>query len=175
MTARVFVWTTNRALGKADWPSFKGGPARLGVLGDRRPVPGCPPSCAPPVSRGNGLRSPAALSTGQYLRSSRGHYVAVMQTDGNLVVYDGGRALWASRTQSAGASLAIQQDGNLVVYDIYGSPRWASRTPGAGQGFLVMQDDGNLVLYAAHGAAWATGTYARARSPAPRITHPAHQ
>jgi len=158
MTARVFVWTTNRALGKADWPSFKGGPARLGVLGDRRPVPGCPPSCAPPVSRGNGLRSPAALSPGQYLRSSRGRYVAVMQTDGNLVVYDGGRALWASRTQSAGASLAIQQDGNLVVYDIYGSPRWASRTPGAGQGFLVMQDDGNLVLYAARGAAWATGT-----------------
>jgi hypothetical protein len=158
MTGRVFVWTTNRALGQADWPSFKGGPARSGVLRDRIPPPGCPPVCPPPVSRGNALRAPATLTPGQYLRSTNGRYLAVMQTDGNFVVYGAGRPLWASRTQSGGASLAIQRDGNLVMYDMYGAPRWASRTAGAGLGFLVMQDDGNLVLYAAHGAAWATHT-----------------
>ena len=111
---------------------------------------------------------------------------AVMQTDGNLVVYAGGTARWASGTHGEpGAIAAVQSDGNLVVYR-GGAARWASGssarpTPGCssqwlgsgqtlhagdavtscdGRFQLVMQADGNLVMYQhGVGAVWATGTH----------------
>lgn len=53
----------------------------------------------------------------------------VMQTDGNLVLYDGSEALWSTDTyNSPGATLAVQADGNLVVYAGAGVPLWASGT-----------------------------------------------
>jgi hypothetical protein len=42
---------------------------------------------------------------------------AVMQADGNLVVYRGSSAAWNSQTEgNAGAYLTLQNDANLVVY-----------------------------------------------------------
>ncbi|BBY82168.1 peptidoglycan DD-metalloendopeptidase family protein [Mycolicibacterium pulveris] len=42
---------------------------------------------------------------------------AVMQSDGNLVVYRGSKALWSSHTNGQkGAVLVVQNDGNLVIY-----------------------------------------------------------
>jgi murein DD-endopeptidase MepM/ murein hydrolase activator NlpD len=105
---------------------------------------------------------------------------AVMQTDGNLVVYDSAhRALWSSETAGhAGAYLAVQRDSNLVVYSPASQPLWASglsnnelRTDEIlvaeqyvkalnGRYHLYMQADGNLVLYKEGGPAlWWTGTY----------------
>jgi hypothetical protein len=57
---------------------------------------------------------------------------AIMQGDGNFVIYDrSGSALWASNTADhPGAHLAIQDDGNLVVYDVSGVALWASDTGG---------------------------------------------
>jgi chitodextrinase len=53
---------------------------------------------------------------------------AVMQLDGNLVVYKGSRALWATYTNGRGPSHAvIQVDGNFVVYTNAGRATWASR------------------------------------------------
>lgn len=53
---------------------------------------------------------------------------AVMQGDGNLVVYGSGRALWASGTWGhPGAYTSLQTDGNLVVYGP-GGALWASGT-----------------------------------------------
>jgi len=50
-----------------------------------------------------------------------GANVAVFQCDGNLVVYNGTKAVWAaSRTpgfQFGGNQLSVQMDGNLVIYD----------------------------------------------------------
>ncbi|UJR19098.1 hypothetical protein I4U23_022229 [Adineta vaga] len=42
----------------------------------------------------------------------------------------------------------MQEDGNLVVYDQHETPTWASDTNGKGANpyRLVMQDDGNLVV-----------------------------
>ncbi|MGW8955651.1 ricin-type beta-trefoil lectin domain protein [Streptomyces sp. NPDC055709] len=98
---------------------------------------------------------------------------ALMQSDGNLVIYksDGG-FLWNSATSSnPGAYAVIQDDGNLVVYKqgggptVAGSALWAtgtnkvSATLTAGQRWnpgdwvdgdatkLIMQPDGNLVMY----------------------------
>jgi hypothetical protein len=59
---------------------------------------------------------------------------AVMQTDGNFVVYSGGHALWSTRTNNnSGAYLCFQNDGNLVVYTgvvvgCDGYPIWATGT-----------------------------------------------
>jgi hypothetical protein len=53
------------------------------------------------------------------------------QGDGNLVMYRWGRAIWASNTWGTKPGRAIMQgDGNFVVYDGYGIARWNSRTNG---------------------------------------------
>ncbi|MFI7536462.1 right-handed parallel beta-helix repeat-containing protein [Streptosporangium sp. NPDC049376] len=58
--------------------------------------------------------------------------VALMQQDGNFVIYDAaGVALWSTRTGgSSGARLAVQDDGNVVVYTPTGTPLWSTRTGG---------------------------------------------
>ena len=61
---------------------------------------------------------------------NRGSF-AVMQDDGNFVVYPGPGipAPWSTRTWSfPGAYLAVQNDGNVVVYDAGNNWRWQSGT-----------------------------------------------
>lgn len=53
--------------------------------------------------------------------------VAIMQHDGNFVVYDAAfaRAYWHTGTHgNPGAFLAVQDDANLVVYTSGGRPLW---------------------------------------------------
>jgi hypothetical protein len=103
---------------------------------------------------------------------------AVLQGDGNLVLYDAkNQALWSTNTSTAGCTnLVVQEDGNLVLYN-RSRAVWASHTletelkpgdeltPGERifsideQYELTMQTDGNLVLYGATGALWATRTW----------------
>ena len=111
----------------------------------------------------------------------------VNQTDGNLVLYKGNQAVWASNTYapaSGGGNLTLQSDGNLVLYQNT-SAIWASNTvtydqtnyalPSAGSDQvifpgqelstpnryyrLVAQEDGNIVLYTPTRAIWSSGTY----------------
>ncbi|MFL6075886.1 MAG: hypothetical protein ACJ73S_21045 [Mycobacteriales bacterium] len=55
---------------------------------------------------------------------------AIMQGDGNFVLYDAASAaVWASGTSGQpGADLVLQDDGTLVVYSPAGVPLWASNT-----------------------------------------------
>lgn len=64
------------------------------------------------------------------MTNGTGAVQAVMQDDGNFVVYDaGGQAEWSSMTGGyPGASLAIQNDGNVVVYDAASVARFATNT-----------------------------------------------
>ena len=84
-----------------------------------------------------------------------------MQGDGNLVLYGPAGWTWQSGTSGTGANqLVVQTDGNLVLYNAAMSPVWFTRTDGRGPGFLQVQDDGNLVLYTAAGHwTWQTYTY----------------
>ncbi|MEI6623832.1 MAG: hypothetical protein WCP28_18215, partial [Actinomycetes bacterium] len=101
---------------------------------------------------------------------------AIMQPDGNLVVYSASRkALWDSGTGAySGSRAVIQNDGNLVLYQGT-TARWAqyfddTLSPGemltAGQqlrspnhNWVVMQADGNLVSYdGANNARWSSQT-----------------
>ena len=101
-----------------------------------------------------------SLTANQSLASCNGDYSLIMQGDGNLVLYQGGTALWASNTVGSGADEAILQgDGNFVLYTSSGTPVWASNTAGNAGAYLSVQNDGNVVVYSASGAAlWSTGT-----------------
>jgi hypothetical protein len=106
------------------------------------------------------LTANASLTANQSLASCNGDYTLIMQGDGNLVLYQGGTALWASGTVGSGADEAIMQgDGNLVLYTSSGTPVWASNTAGNAEGYLDVQNDGDVVIYSASGSSlWSTGT-----------------
>ena len=101
------------------------------------------------------------LAEGQKLTSRNHAHVLCMQHDGNLVIYHGGNATWASNTCNKGSGpyrLVMQEDRNLVVYGSAWSVIWATNTcqHGVGPARLVMQDDGNLVIYGNDGKViWA--------------------
>jgi hypothetical protein len=68
------------------------------------------------------------LTVGQSLVSGNGLYTAVMQTDGNLVVYGPSGAIWSTGTSGSGGSvLSLQDDHNLVVWG-NATPLWSSGT-----------------------------------------------
>jgi hypothetical protein len=109
------------------------------------------------------LNSDQVLEPGQSIASPNGRATLIMQSDGNLVLYQvdsGSRtALWATGTDVPGTRAAMQGDGNLALYGPGGECHWAAGTDGNPGAILALQDDGNLVIYAAAGSAlWASGT-----------------
>ncbi len=70
----------------------------------------------------------------------------------------GGAVLWAINPGVHAVTKAIMQgDGNFVVYGPEG-PYWASNTAPNPGSFLIVQDDGNVVIYGPGGPLWSTGT-----------------
>lgn len=69
------------------------------------------------------------------------------------------KALWHAGTHgNSGARAVMQSDGNFVVYAANNAVLWASNTVN-GRSRLVMQNDGNLVIYSsASRALWASNT-----------------
>ncbi|WP_309745483.1 MULTISPECIES: peptidoglycan DD-metalloendopeptidase family protein [unclassified Chamaesiphon] len=86
-------------------------------------------------------------------------YTFNFQSDGNLVLYKSGQALWATGTDRRGEILVMQSDGNLVIYG-GGRALWATNTDGNPGAFLAIQADGNLVIYKSNGQQpiWASNT-----------------
>ncbi|NUS42835.1 MAG: LysM peptidoglycan-binding domain-containing protein [Mycobacteriaceae bacterium] len=105
------------------------------------------------------LRVGEQLGAGDRLEN--GNSRLTLQGDGNLVLEQDGRPLWASGTSGRGADRAVlQPDGNFVLY-AGGDAVWASETNGADADRLTLQPDRNVVLYGAGGnALWSTGTEA---------------
>ena len=116
-------------------------------------LPPKPPACGSiPVGDG--------LGPGDQVTSCDGRFVLVMQTDGNVVLYAHGEALWNSGTATKGGYLfTMQGDGNLVLYSKAGCALWASNSGGNPGASLAVQSDGNLVVYSASGKPlWSSGT-----------------
>ena len=94
------------------------------------------------------------LEPGAYLLSPNHEYELIMQTDGNLVLYHGGTALWSSQTGGdIGAYAVMQPDGNFVIYT-GGSARWSTGTAGYSGAYLDVQNDSNVVVYQGGTALW---------------------
>jgi hypothetical protein len=106
---------------------------------------------------GGNLLPNQTLGSGRALVSSDGSVVLAMQADGNLVMYTGGRVLWATNTSVAGSYLTFQGDGNLVIYTPSRKVPWATNS-GGGATVLAMQSDGNLVIYNGNTVKWASNT-----------------
>ncbi|MEA2599825.1 MAG: hypothetical protein QOF89_817 [Acidobacteriota bacterium] len=101
------------------------------------------------------------LYPGQSLYSCDGRFHLVLQqSDGNLVLYQGGTPLWGSGTNGRPSAVAIMQsDGNFVIYDSTGTAIWASGTQNHPGAHLAVQNDGNVVIYSSGGTPlWATNT-----------------
>ena len=100
-----------------------------------------------------------SLGQGQSLMSPNGQYVAVLQGDGNMVVYGPRGAVWSSGTMNRGGStFVVQGDGNVVLYRSGGVPIWATGTSSTSPVQIVLQNDGNFVLYNATQALWSSLT-----------------
>ena len=97
------------------------------------------------------------LTTGQSLQSLDGRYTALLQPDGNFVVYGPDGPVWATNTVGrTGSRLVLQSDGNVVLYGVVNQPVWSTNTAGTPGDILEMQEDGRLVLYGPTGALWST-------------------
>lgn len=114
------------------------------------------------------IRPSTALNPGDKLlpntrlKSPQGAAYAILQPDGNFVLYQtNGGPLWATGTQGHQvSSVTMQTDGNFVLVDQNGTPVWASGTQGRDGARLVVQDDGNMVLYMPNGVdVWNSETY----------------
>jgi serine protease len=123
-------------------------------LGGTTPPP--PPGCGT-------LAGGSELATGQSVVSCDGRFTLVIQSDGNLVLYQAGvGAIWANYVFGSGHRLAMQTDGNLVVYNNLNQAPWYTGTQGNPGARLAVQNDGNVVVYSAGGQAlWNTGTCCR--------------
>ncbi|MHB8792809.1 MAG: hypothetical protein ACYC6O_05670 [Thermoleophilia bacterium] len=102
------------------------------------------------------LRSNEFLFINQMITSINGEYLLILQSDGNMVLYekvhheDGSVVLdpaWATDTVGENAWYAVmQEDGNFVLCDMDGANLWQSETDGKPGSFLQLQNDGNLVI-----------------------------
>lgn len=141
-------WWTGAAVSRTDY-----GPCRV-YTGEPAPAYGganyspCPLTGPRPAETGpTALAAGQQLTAGQQLVSADGRYRAVMQSDGNFVVYAGSRVLWHAGTHGRpGSWLAVQTDGNLVIYSPGRAP-WHTGTYVNAGTRLTMQTDGNLVVY----------------------------
>lgn len=80
-----------------------------------------------------------SLYAGQSISSSNQKYFAVMQADGNFVIYrNDGLPIWSTNTTGlGGVRMTMQADGNLVLYDANNNARWQSGTQGQDYHFYV--------------------------------------
>ena len=73
--------------------------------------------------------------------------------------------VWSSSTRHKGPILALMQDdGNFVLYDNRLGANgkgavWATGTNPNSGAFIALQNDGNLVIYKGSSAIWQTGSH----------------
>jgi hypothetical protein len=87
------------------------------------------------------------------ISSGDGRTTLAMQSDGNLVLRQQGKAVWWTGTQKRVGNYAqVQTDGNLVVRSAQGKALWNSKTanPAISRADasvnLLLYDNGNLIL-----------------------------
>lgn len=94
---------------------------------------------------------------GEYITSRDNTYNAVMQKDGNFVLYKDfkydfflnkytGQVLWSTNTKVDGGAIASFSSLGTFRIVASGTEFWKSRTQGCSS-YLLLQNDGKLVAY----------------------------
>jgi hypothetical protein len=86
-------------------------------------------------------------------------YSLAWQSDGNLVVYNGSTAQWASSTSGGGKYLCNQEDGTLAIYpDSSTSAIWSAGASTGSGGKLALVDDQLRLLSDRGGVLWVSSS-----------------
>ncbi len=127
------------------------------------PVPAKPTACGV-------IEPDHGLLAGESLKSCDGRFELAMKTDGNLVWSGPPGAMWSTDTDGKGGDVAVMQtDGNFVLYDADSHALWASKTYGHDADHLALDDSGNLAVDDSAGKAlWQTDTELPKASALPR-------
>ncbi len=81
----------------------------------------------------------------------------VLFANSNVASYND--ALWSTDTKNTDASFALMQhDGNLVVYNNSRKPLWSSKTNGHPGAYLIMEKGGNMVIKQDNAQLWESET-----------------
>lgn len=116
--------------------------------------------------KGSGAAKPISMASGTDIyfgqpnvASPNGQFWLQYQSDGNLVLYTHGTALWGSPTIGSSAGrYSMQGDGNFVIYDAGGAPVWNSNTGGNPGAYLSVSDTGHAAIYNGAGQElWSVG------------------
>ncbi|TCB95435.1 hypothetical protein E0H26_19780 [Micromonospora zingiberis] len=103
------------------------------------------------------VQATATLQLGQSWSTDR--LKLVLAKEGNVILYDQGKAVWQTGTKGQGGHhLVFQADGNLVLYSRSNATIWSSNTPGNDGAVLVLQADGNVTISNGGRGLWHTGT-----------------
>jgi len=113
------------------------------------------------VGRVDSLLNGRSLGSTQSLVSPSGAYRAVMQADGNFVVYGpNGAPLWATGTVTGpGTHVALWGTGEIIVSNAAGTIVWRSGNSSGPTTTLRLRNDGDLIAANASGTiVWSSGT-----------------
>ena len=95
---------------------------------------------------GREARVSGTLSIDQpYFSPSKEHHF-IFHSDGSLVAYRSGIEFFNSKTNGNGDSCVMQTDGNLVIFNKL-TPSWYSGTSGNPGAYLAITDKGILAIY----------------------------
>ncbi|MGW6027428.1 mannose-binding protein [Streptomyces sp. NPDC055099] len=123
---------------------------------ESKPKPEPKPKAAPkPDWSTETVTAPSVLEVKQAWTTNR--IRMVMQTDGNLVVYnEKGKPIWAAMTFGENHRAIFQPDGNLVIHNGDDRPIWASKSHGHEGARLVLRADGKVVIVHNGRVIWST-------------------
>merc|ERR1719474_581805 len=113
-----------------------------------------------------------SLLAGQGLMSVDSRYLAVMQPDGNFVMYDleNDQVILQSNTDD-GTKATFGDDGNFIVYNDEGRVRWHSGLTSDDPARLVMGVNGELIMYdSADNTVWTSEEHDPVPVPSPQPT-----
>ncbi|MEV4757850.1 hypothetical protein AB0J86_22420 [Micromonospora sp. NPDC049559] len=139
-------------------PPAGGGSTPGGATSPSRP-PQAHPTTSPPKPNWQTLvvQSTATLRLGQSWSTNR--LKLVLANEGNVILYDQGKAVWQTGTKGKGGHhLVFQADGNLALYNESNATIWTSNTAGNNGAILVLQSDGNVTISIGGRGLWHTGT-----------------
>ena len=149
------VWASNAQVSGCSEPG--------GIPPVPTPKPTVTPTPSAPPASGSFLPINGVLTKNKFLkvtgRGSSCGFQAIMQGDGNFVLYRGSAAIWSTRTSgNPGATLVFQGDGNIVVKRANNTVVWSATTQGKGGTKFILRGAGQLVITNAAGAiVWVSG------------------